>query len=98
MTVETKPSGAECILENDQGKFVVPSTPGTVTINTACDNLSVVCKKEGYKPVSSSLQDSHKGIVWGNVIFGGIIGYAVDRISGAACAYPDMVTVTMEEN
>ena len=97
MTVETKPSGAECTLQNEQGKFVVASTPGTVTINTACEDLSVTCKKDGYKAASASLQDSHKGIVWGNVLFGGIVGYAVDRSSGAAGEYPSTVTVIIEE-
>ena len=49
------------------------------------------------KVANSDIQDSHKDIVWGNVIFGGVIGYAVDRSSGAACHYPSSVTVTLEE-
>lgn len=98
MTVETKPDGAQCTLKNKNGEFVIPSTPGTVTIETACDALTVTCSKTGYKTKSSSMEDSHKGIVWGNVIFGGIIGYAIDRSSGAACEYPPSVMVILEKS
>ena len=97
MTVKTVPAGAHCTLKNLEGEFVVASSPGTVTIETACDELTIICKKDGYKVANSDIQDSHKDIVWGNVIFGGVIGYAVDRSSGAACHYPSSVTVTLEE-
>ena len=97
MTVKTVPAGAHCTLKNLEGEFVVASSPGPVTIETACDELTIICKKDGYKVANSNIQDAHKDIVWGNVIFGGVIGYAVDRSSGAACHYPSSVTVTLEE-
>ena len=46
---------------------------------------------------NSNIQNSYEDIVWGNVIFGGVIGYTVDRSLGAACHYPSGVTVTLEE-
>ena len=97
MTVKTVPAGANCKLKNLGGEFVVASSPGTVTVEITCDELNIICKKDGYKVANSNIQDSHKDIVWGNVIFGGVIGYAVDRSSGAACHYPSSVTVTLEE-
>ena len=97
MTVKTVPAGANCKLKNLGGEFVVASSPGTVTVEIACDELNIICKKDGYKVANSNIQDSHKDIVWGNVISGGVIGYAVDRSSGAACHYPSSVTVTLEE-
>lgn len=97
MTVETEPEGARCFLENERGKFVVNKTPGNVTIQTACSELKITCSKDGYKTTSSGMEDTHKGIVWGNIIFGGIIGYAVDYSSGAACEYPTSVSIILEE-
>ena len=35
-----------------------------------------------------SVQDKSKGMTWGNIVFGGIIGVAVDRQTGAGCTYP----------
>ena len=97
MTVKTVPAGANCKLKNLGGEFVVASSPGTVTVEIACDELTIICKRTGDKVANSNIQDSHKDIVWRNVIFGGVIGYAVDRSSGAACHYPSSVTVTLEE-
>ena len=37
-----------------------------------------------FRPV----QDKAKSMAWGNIIFGGIIGIAVDRSTGAGCQYP----------
>ena len=98
IAVDTDPPGARCVLENKQGKFHVPETPGTVMVTTSCDDLVVTCRKAGRRTVKTSRLDQHKGIVWGNVIFGGIIGYAVDRHSGAACEYPTEITVMLPES
>ena len=98
IAVNTDPQGARCVLENKQGKFHIPETPGTAMITTSCDDLVVTCQKAGHKTVKTSVLDAHKDIVWGNVIFGGIIGYAVDRHSGAACEYPTEITVILPES
>ena len=97
MTVKTVPAGAHCKLKKLEVNFVVASSPGTVTVEIACDELTIICKRTGDKVANSNVQDSHKDIVRGNVIFGGVIGYADDRSSGAACHYPFSVTVTLEE-
>ena len=60
-------------------------------VRNACDQLTVTCKKEGYvtaNPAAGSIQDKSKGMAWGNILFGGIIGIAVDRNTGAGCNYP----------
>lgn len=37
---------------------------------------------EGYEPYEVSFTRSTSGWVWGNIVFGGVIGLAVDAISG----------------
>ena len=92
MSVSTgEVTGAMCTLSNSKGSYYVNSTPGSVMVRNACDQLTVTCKKDGYVPANSgagSIQDKSKGMAWGNVIFGGIIGIAVDRQTGAGCTYP----------
>lgn len=82
--------GAMCTLTNSKGSYYVNSTPGSVMVQNACDQLTVTCKKDGYVPANpnaGSVQDKSKGMAWGNIIFGGIIGIAVDRQTGAGCTY-----------
>lgn len=92
MSVSTgEVTGAMCTLSNSKGSYYVNSTPGSVMVRNACDQLTVTCKKDGYVPANSgagSVQDKSKGMTWGNIIFGGIIGVAVDRQTGAGCTYP----------
>ena len=61
----------------------------------------IMCNKKGYKAsagASGAVQDQTKGMAWGNIIFGGIIGIAVDRSSGAACRYPANIMYPMEKD
>lgn len=92
MSVSTgEVTGAMCTLSNSKGSYYVNSTPGSVMVRNACDQLTVTCKKDGYvpaNPAAGSVQDKSKGMAWGNIIFGGIIGIAVDRQTGAGCNYP----------
>lgn len=91
---ENKPVvGAGCSLTNSKGKWFV-NTPGSVTINKAYGDLIVECSKEGLSPAGGTFKSSSNGGVWGNVIAGGIIGYAVDASSGAGFDYPTQMNVT----
>ena len=84
-------------IAEQRGEFVVGSSPETLTIKTACKEVTIICKKDGYKDTISSVRNSYRGIVWGNVILGGFIGCAVDGSSGAACHYPSSATLVLEE-
>lgn len=46
------------------------------------DNHIVRLELDGYAPAEMTLTRSVSGWVWGNVVFGGLIGLAVDAISG----------------
>ena len=79
-----------CELTNSKGTYYINDTPGTVQVKNACDPLTIVCKKKGYVPAdlnAGTVRDKAKSMAWGNLIFGGIIGIAVDRSSGAGCEY-----------
>jgi hypothetical protein len=83
-------TGAMCTLSNSKGNYYV-TTPGTVMVRNACDQLAISCTKKGYvpaNPAAGTIKDKAKSMAWGNIIFGGIIGIAVDRSTGAGCSYP----------
>ena len=46
------------------------------------DNHIVKMNLEGYQPFEATLTRGTSGWVWGNIVFGGLIGLAVDAMSG----------------
>ena len=65
-------------------------------IRKAYGDLVVLCQKENLAPAGATFQSSASGGVWGNIIAGGIIGYAVDASSGAGFDYPTSMSVQFE--
>ena len=84
---------ASCTLMNDKGSWYV-KTPGSVMIQKAYGDLAVDCKK-GDAVASDKFKSRSNGGVWGNLIAGGIVGYAVDASSGAGFDYPTSMTVKL---
>lgn len=89
--------GAHCSLVNPKGTFYV-TTPGTVTVHRAYDDINVKCEKEGMQPGMAAVKSSTKPMAFGNILFGGVIGAAVDAGSGAAYDYPTLISVIMGES
>ena len=87
--------GANCELLNDKGKWFV-TTPGSVVILKSYQDLTVTCRKQETKKVgATTFQSTNESSVWGNVLAGGIIGYAVDAGTGAGFSYPPTLNVPM---
>lgn len=94
--VDTPPtSGASCLLSNNKGQWHIESTPGYVSVHRAYEPLAVSCHKKGYRPANRSFQSATKGMAFGNIVAGGLIGGGVDMADGAAYNYPDTLTVPM---
>jgi hypothetical protein len=100
VSVQTKEStgpelvGAACELSNKKGKWFI-TTPGTVGISRSNDDIQVICTKDGYLPGKQGVVSDTKGMMFGNIIFGGGIGAIVDHNSGAAYEYPSMIQIVM---
>lgn len=88
--------GARCELSNDKGKYFVTSTPGTVTLGRSYNNLQVICTRDGASSDPLSVASATKGMAFGNILFGGVIGAGVDVSTGAAYDYPQLITVAMQ--
>lgn len=86
--------GADCSLTNDKGTWFA-KTPGSVVVQKSGQDLVVKCDKEGIPSGSTTVASSANGGAWGNILFGGIIGYAIDAGTGAAFDYPTSLAVQM---
>lgn len=87
---------ANCTLTSNKGTWFV-NTPGTVPVHRSYDPLNINCKKKGVPPGIATVNSSTKGMAFGNILAGGVIGAAVDMGTGAAYDYPSLITVRMGE-
>lgn len=87
---------AKCKLQNEEGVYWVPSTPGTVSVDREYGDLIVTCSKSGYQDVMLKVSSSTKGMAFGNILLGGIIGAGVDMGTGAAYDYPSEIIVPLD--
>lgn len=60
------------------------TTPGMLTLNRKEIGYVLTFEKEGYKPVEVSLRRTIDGWVFGNIIFGGLVGIVIDFASGSS--------------
>ena len=75
--IGSTPSGAKVTV----GGQSFGTTPTIANLKRG-DNHIVKIEMEGYLPYETTLTKKVSGWVWGNIVFGGLIGLAVDAISG----------------
>jgi hypothetical protein len=85
--------GARCSLTNDKGQWFA-TTPGSVTVRRSYGSMAVDCKTDEMAGVSQ-VKSTTKGMVAGNLLFGGLIGIGVDIGTGAAYDYPEVINISM---
>lgn len=78
VSMSSSPTGAE-ITVNGRNLGV---TPAAIELKRK-DNHVIRVQMDGYQPYEVALARSVSGWVWGNIVFGGIPGLAVDAITGA---------------
>ena len=88
--------GVNCSLKNDAGSWSV-TTPNSVIVHKSTGDMSVDCNKDVAIAGHETLVSKSNGVVWGNILIGGGIGYIVDRNTGAGFDYPNEVTVTLRK-
>lgn len=97
VSVDTFPEkGASCKLSNDKGTWHIPSTPGSTTVLRAYSDLTVSCEKPGCGSGTTTVKSSVKGMTFGNILAGGVIGAAVDCGTGSAYDYPTNIEVKLD--
>jgi hypothetical protein len=75
--ISSTPTGATVLIDNTE-KGVTP----VVAKLKRKENHTVRIQLAGYQPFETTLTHGVSGWVWGNIAFGGLIGLAVDAMSG----------------
>jgi hypothetical protein len=91
VSISSTPSNARITVDGQpQG-----TTPAVVNLKRK-DLHTVRLELEGYQPVDIALTRKVSGWVWGNIIFGGLIGLAVDAGTGGMYKLtPEQVVATL---
>ena len=94
ISVNSVPSGAKVMVKGVH----MATTPAVIKLSRKESNIILRFEKEGYEPVEVALNRSVDGWIAGNIIFGGLIGLAIDFINGAAYKLsPSEVNAAMTE-
>jgi hypothetical protein len=97
IAVKTEPPGATCDLHRDGDLIAhVERTPGAATVAKSGHDIAVNCALQGRMPGAAVIPANMAGATFGNVIFGGFLGYGIDLASGAASEYPRGVRIWMD--
>lgn len=89
--VSSTPSSARVMVDNKP----LGVTPVVAKLSRK-DNHLIRIELDGYQPFDATVTKKTSGWVWGNLVFGGLIGLAVDAISGGLYNLtPEQVTAQM---
>jgi hypothetical protein len=89
--ISSSPTGAAVKIDN----LSSGNTPVIAKLSRK-DNHVVRIEMAGYQPIDLTLTRSVSGWVWGNVVFGGLIGLAVDAIDGGMYKLsPEQLTASL---
>ncbi|MBI1245990.1 MAG: hypothetical protein GC202_13385 [Alphaproteobacteria bacterium] len=93
--LETKPVDARCRLHGQDFTREV-NTPASVPLPAKSSPVTVECNADGYQRATQELEASMDGWVFGNLIFGGIVGGVIDIARGAGKKFPPQIQVVMD--
>lgn len=100
INVQSEPAGASCDVRRDEATLgTVAPTPGTTTVSRSSRPLQITCRRAeapaGAPAGQATVTPELNPWIFGNILFGGLIGLVVDISTGAAARYPESVTVAM---
>jgi hypothetical protein len=90
VTLDSNPPAAEVVIRDKHGKHVLTTqTPATVQLKRKDKFIwpakyTAEFQKPGYQPKKVAINQRVNPWILGNVVFGGVIGLAVDNATGAA--------------
>lgn len=94
VSIASTPTGAKLIIDGTEAG----TTPVAASLKRK-DKHTIRIEMEGYQPFEMALGRGTSGWVWGNIVFGGIPGLAIDAITGGMYKLtPEQVQATLPAN
>jgi len=99
VTIKSNPNQAKFLIINEKGETIHNGiTPATVTLNSSSGYFDgatyhIKFSREGSKDTYSIIDSTINGWYWGNILFGGIIGFLIiDPSTGAMWKLPEYIS------
>lgn len=86
--------GVACQLSNDKGEWSL-RTPGSALVTKSAADLFVRCTKEEHDLGTAVAVARVNGAIFGNILFGGVIGAVIDHSQGTGYDYAATVAIEM---
>ena len=103
VTIQSAPDGAAVVVSNKAGeKIHAGNTPVTLTLKRGAgyfqsEIYKLVFTKDGFSDKEMTVTGTLSGWYIGNLLIGGVIGMlAVDPVTGAMFAFPEVVSGTLD--
>ena len=95
ITITSAPPGARCDLKRTRRRIWRRSakTPGVVKVDKTKNDIMLTCDMAGYQQASVNLESGYGAGTFGNIIFGGVIGWGMGSATGADNKYPSSASV-----
>jgi hypothetical protein len=84
---------ATCDLKNDKGRWRL-STPGKATVINDSSHLEISCKAPFIPSFTVSVMPMPSMGMLGNLLFGGVVGAAVDVYNNSGMKYPENIDIS----
>ena len=84
---------ATCYLKNDKGRWRL-STPGKASVINDTSLLEISCKAPFIPSFSVSVMPMPSMGMLGNLLFGGVVGAAVDVYNNSGMKYPENIDIS----
>ena len=84
---------ATCDLKNDKGRWRL-STPGKATVINDTSQLEISCRAPFIPKFSVSVMPMPSMGMLGNLLFGGVVGAAVDVYNNSGMKYPENIDIS----
>ena len=84
---------ATCHLQNDKGRWTL-STPGTIRVVNDNSSLEISCRGQYVPSFTVSALPMPSLALLGNLVFGGVVGAAVDVYNNTGMKYPENIDIT----
>lgn len=94
VSITSDPTDSTCLIKGPKGFATRITTPNGFAVSRGEGDLSVVCTK-GDQVGSALIKEQVAGMTFGNILFGGLIGLAVDAGTGKMWKYPSVGNVVL---
>lgn len=94
--INTNPPGAACDFQREGRRIGrVDPTPGAFVVKKPKHDILIECVLAGYQKATYWNQSGLADATFGNIVLGGVVGWAVDSAAGADNLYTSPVNSTL---